>query len=53
MEIDPKKLKDWWDKIAPEDKERIVNRNNSFDFLSDTKKVIKPPPISQPVKDIK
>jgi hypothetical protein len=33
MEFNPEELKKWWDKISPEDQYRIMNRNNSFDFL--------------------
>ena len=33
MEFNPEELKKWWDKIAPCDQDRILNRDNAFNFL--------------------
>lgn len=60
MEFNQEKLKEWWDKIAPEDQDRIINKNNAFNFLfkdnayniikyepiSKTDESVKPPPIT-------
>jgi hypothetical protein len=47
MEFDEKKLKEWWDKISPEDQNRIMSKNN-FPFKEKSNSIINYETVSEP-----